>query len=85
MPYPIHPSGYVGLLEHSEPLQILQAITSEPLLHLRTEELAMKYIIKLRDPSNPTYTIFRHQPSPLFNTKRKVLSASEFFSLITER
>ena len=63
MPYPIHPSGSV--LEHSEPLQILKAITSEPLLHLRTEELAMKYIIKLRvDPSNPTYTIFRHQPSP---------------------
>jgi len=35
----------------------------------------MKYIIKLQaNPSNPTYdTIFRHQPSPLFNTKRKAI------------
>jgi len=35
----------------------------------------MKYIIKLQaNPSNPTYdTIFRHQSSPLFNTKRKAI------------
>ena len=33
------------------------------------------YIIKLQaNPSNPTYdTIFCHQPSPLFNTKRKAI------------
>jgi len=35
----------------------------------------MKYIIKLQAyPSNPTYdSIFRHQPSPLFNTKWKAI------------
>ena len=60
----------------TSPISSLQVISSEPLLHLRTEELAMKYIIKLQaNPSNPTYdTIFCHQPSPLFNTKRKAIS-----------
>jgi len=59
----------------TSPISSLQAISSEPPLHLRREELAMKYIIKLQaNPSNPTYdTIFRHQPSPLFNTKWKAI------------
>jgi len=63
-----------GVLRTS-PISSLQVISSEPPLHLRREELAMKYIIKLQaNPSNPTYdTIFRHQPSPLFNTKRKAI------------
>ena len=58
----------------TSPISSLQAISSEPPLHLR-RELAMKYIIKLHaNPSNPTYdTIFRHQPSPLFNTKWKAI------------
>ena len=59
----------------TSPISSLQIVSSEPPLHLRREELAMKYIIKLQaNPSNPTYdTIFRHQPSPLFNTKRKAI------------
>ena len=59
----------------TSPISSLQIISSEPPLHLRREELAMKYIIKLQaNPSNPTYdTIFLHQPSPLFNTKRKAI------------
>ena len=59
----------------TSPISSLQIISSEPPLHLRRKELAMKYIIKLQaNPSNPTHdTIFRHQPSPLFNTKRKAI------------
>ena len=40
----------------------------------------MKYIIKLQaNPSNPTYdTIFRHQSSPLFNTKQKAIPPVSF-------
>ena len=59
----------------TSPISSLQVISSEPPLYLRREEVAIKYIIKLQaDGSNPTYdTTFRHQPSPLFNTKRKAI------------
>ena len=57
----------------TSPNSSLQAISSEPPLHLRREE--MKWNIKLQaNPSNPMYDIiFHHQPSPLFNTKRKAI------------